>query len=436
MKRRILFLNPPGRKNYGRDYLLGSEQEAGLRLPPLDLVQLSGALPPEAEAVALDAMAEGLSPEQAWDRAERARPTHVVFLTSAASYAEDTAFLRRLKALCPRARFIGMGDVYRDIRALAFSLHEFLDSMILDFTAAAPNSWLEDGGAGDENVLRRDGRGGAERHHDGEWEPSLPRWELFALDRYRWPLGAAGPAASLLTEFGCPYLCSYCPSGTLGYKWRPASSVLAEARKLKSLGARSVFIRDQTFGLHRRRTLELLEGLDRLGLGFSWVCTTRVDLADAEFLERFHGVGGSAVAFGIDSGDDEVLRAYKKNTTRAQAARAVEAAHRAGLKAWGIFLIGLSMDTRESVERTLRLAAELPLDHVSLRVEAQRYAADYRREMLVRGLVPPEAMPPDVPTSVSVWQGRLGLSNEDAFRYHRQALQDLRKGVPARPASR
>ena len=131
--------------------------------------------------------------------------------------------------------------------------------------------------------------------------------------------------------------------------------------------------------------------------------------------------GAGAVGFGIDSGDDEVLRASKKTTTAAQARSAVAAARKAGLKVWGSFVLGLPVDTRETVEKSLAFARSLKLDRVDYRVDSARKSVSYRRELLVKGLVPPESMPPDTPTSTSVWQGRLGISNADVAQYHEEA---------------
>lgn len=422
MKPRVLLLNLPGRKNYARDNFLGGELEPGLRLPPQDLVALSGTLSPHAELSVVDALAEGLSVPATLARVKRLDPRHIVFVVSGASYEEDSVFLPRLRAQHPRARFIGLGDVYREVKGLAFPLHPFLDAILLDSTTDDVLAAIRPGAGPRDNVLLRDGDAakGVERHHYGEWSLPAPRWDLFPLALYRWPF-SRGKCATLATDFGCPYSCTYCPASTLAHKTRGVESVVAEAKVLWGLGVRSVYFRDQTFGAHRGRTTRLLSRLLEEGLRFSWVCTTRVDLAEEGLLQEMKAAGCVGVSFGMDSGEDDLLRAYKKNTTRAQAALAVAAARRCGLKAWGTFVLGLSMDTPPTVERTLAFAKGLGLDHCSITVEAHRFSAGYRRQMLSSGLVPPEAMPPDTPNRISVWQGRLGISNSDVFAEHARA---------------
>lgn len=422
MSRKILLLNPPGPAGLARDAFLGGRLEADFVAPPIDLACLSASLPNEELSV-LDAPAEGLDAKAALARVAKLAPDAVVALSSGASFAEDGAFLAELRRALPGARVAGLGDVYRDLKEPAFELHPALDAILLDYWSGSAARWLAGEKGPLPNVIVRGQARGPERRPFGTWKLGAPRWELFPLEKYRWPFAASARRASILTEYGCPFLCGYCPDAALGSARRPLEEVLAEWRGLAKLGVGDVLVRDATFGSDRPRTLELLRALRREKAKLSWTASTRVDLAEPELLEAMREAGCVGVGFGVDSGDDEVLRAYKKTTTRGQAEAAVKAARAAGLKVWGQFVVGFAMDTRESAEATLELARSLELDWVTVRAEVQRYAADYRREMLVRGLVPPEAMPPDTPTSISVWHGRLGLSNQDAFSYVERAAR-------------
>lgn len=421
--RRLLLLNPPGGKPYARDYGLGDSGEEGVLLPPLELAQLSGEL--SGDICLLDALAEGLDVGEALRRAAQAAADAVIFMTSGASYLEDMPFLAALRERLPRARFIGIGDIYKDVRELAFGLQPFLDAAVLDFSGGQLAAYLGGAKPGPlPGLIYRDGEAlvsAPRRRPLGPWKVRPPRWELFPLDKYTLPF-IPGPAASLLTDLGCPFLCSYCPHGGGGYRARPVEDVLADAAALRRAGAAAVIIRDQSFACDRPRTMRLLEGLAAMGPGFSWLASTRADLVDAELLRAMKKAGCAAVQFGLDSLDDEVLRSSKKNTTAARSEEAVRLARAAGLKTWVTILLGLSFDTRQSLEGTLRRARDLKADRISYRLDMNRGSVDYRRELLVRGLVPPESMPPDTPTTTSVWQGRLGLSNADVHEYRRKAL--------------
>jgi hypothetical protein len=201
-RRRVVLLNPPAERRVSRDYFLGVESPPGWSLPPLDLASLSGALEGLDVAV-VDAPAEGFDARAAHAAVVEARPDDVIFLTAGATFTRDTAFLSGLDAALPRARFAGLGDVYADVRSLAFGLQPFLDAVLLDFAGPHAADWVRGELEGASNVIVRgpDGRPRAlpARGARGVWRPRPARWELFPLARYAFP-GSRGPCGSLLTE--------------------------------------------------------------------------------------------------------------------------------------------------------------------------------------------------------------------------------------------
>lgn len=435
-RRRVLLLNPPGSKPYARDLFLSGEFDPELRLPPEELALASGVLARAGftELFVVDAVAEKLSPQACLARSREIAPDAIVFMTSAASYAEDAALAARLKSLPGAPTMVGIGDVYRDMQDLAFGIHAHLDAMLLDPASDALARVLEDPSRPVDGALARVGGaiiGGRRAAPRGRWLRALPRWDLFPLGRYQAPFLGGGPLATIAGEYGCAYLCSYCPMSSVGHRVGEVDDFVVEARALAKLGVRKLFVRDQSFGLDRARTLRLLAAWKSEGLGQSWIASTRADLCDEPLLRAMKDAGCVAVQIGVDSGDDEVLRVLKKNTTLAQARAAAAAARAAGLSSWGLFVLGLGVDTADSADRTLKAARELPFDRVTVSVDAQRHGTGFRKELLIKGLVPPEAMPPEVPTSASVWQGRLGISNADVFeRYQRQRAREPRAGAP------
>ena len=76
--------------------------------------------------------------------------------------------------------------------------------------------------------------------------------------------------------------------------------------------------------------------------------------------------GCTRVYFGIESGNDDVLRLMNKRTTATEARDAVEAAHRAGLEVGAFFILFYPGETDDTVLETLRFAGSLPLDYLGL----------------------------------------------------------------------
>jgi radical SAM superfamily enzyme YgiQ (UPF0313 family) len=67
------------------------------------------------------------------------------------------------------------------------------------------------------------------------------------------------------------------------------------------------------------------------------------------------------MAIGIESGNDQILRNIKKQTTTALVRDIVERIHRAGIQVWGYFVIGFPGETKETIEETIDFATSLPL---------------------------------------------------------------------------
>jgi len=70
------------------------------------------------------------------------------------------------------------------------------------------------------------------------------------------------------------------------------------------------------------------------------------------------------VAFGFESGNDEVLKSFGKGgrATIKQARKAVQIARKTGIETFGFFMVGLSADTEKSMNDTIEFARTLPLD--------------------------------------------------------------------------
>ncbi|HEX9089924.1 MAG TPA: radical SAM protein, partial [Anaerolineales bacterium] len=99
---------------------------------------------------------------------------------------------------------------------------------------------------------------------------------------------------------------------------------------------------------------------------FFWECLARVDsLDDATYTEMVHA-GCRRVYFGIESGDDGILKLMNKKITASQARHAVLAAHQAGLQVGAFFILFYPGETNSTVLNTLRFATSLPVDYLGL----------------------------------------------------------------------
>ena len=89
----------------------------------------------------------------------------------------------------------------------------------------------------------------------------------------------------------------------------------------------------------------------------------KVNHGDAELFRLMKAAGCKRVGFGVESGDEHILRdVIKKAQSIEQVRNAFRWAKDAGLQTMGFFIYGMPYETAETMERTTRLALELDPD--------------------------------------------------------------------------
>jgi anaerobic magnesium-protoporphyrin IX monomethyl ester cyclase len=171
----------------------------------------------------------------------------------------------------------------------------------------------------------------------------------------------------LMSTRGCPFRCEFCHKPVFGdlFRARPGDSVIAEMQEIAELGYDHVWMSDDLFTLNYRRTMELCGEIEAAGLPLTWECLSRVTQVDYDLFSQMKRAGCKRIFFGIESGDEGVLKQMQKGIKPEQAREAVEACARAGIKAAGFFMVGYLGETPESLMKTIRFSSHLPLDYVS-----------------------------------------------------------------------
>jgi radical SAM superfamily enzyme YgiQ (UPF0313 family) len=83
-------------------------------------------------------------------------------------------------------------------------------------------------------------------------------------------------------------------------------------------------------------------------------------------LARMARAGCIRVNYGVESGDEGILKSIKRNIPLIKIKEAVRWSKEAGITVFGFFMIGLPGDDRHSIEKTLNLILELDLDFMQL----------------------------------------------------------------------
>jgi radical SAM superfamily enzyme YgiQ (UPF0313 family) len=139
---------------------------------------------------------------------------------------------------------------------------------------------------------------------------------------------------------------------------------------LKKLGLNNVHMYADLFTVNREQVVGLCELMIKEKIDLRWTCNSRVDYVDEEALALMGQAGNWLISWGIESGNKEILRHAHKGAYPEKAEQALTWAHKAGIKNWGYFIIGLPGETEETIRETIDFSKKLPLDIALFHVAA------------------------------------------------------------------
>lgn len=385
----VLLLNPPGRRVYLRDYFCSKVSQADYINHPIDLVYLSAFLNQDFRLALIDAIVDRLGDARCLSRIEELAPDIVVGLIGSVSYQEDVRFYRHLSRRTA-ARIVLIGDVLLERREQRLQELPFIDAFLHDFSTEDLPRYLKGNRTGLANLIYR--YNGAmvatplDRKRGQRFELPLPRHDLFVRRNYRYPFVRRRRFATVMTEVGCPYRCTFCIMATLGWRIRPVQNVLAELEYLDSLGVRELLLLDQTFGIQKDRARELLKSMARLDPGFGWVCFSRPDVLDDELLGWMKAAGCHTIILGVESGNEQILESVKKDYGKEDVRRGFRLCARHGLRTVATLILGLPEETHETFAETMAFLRELDPDFASFNVAVPRLGTPFRATAMDLGL--------------------------------------------------
>lgn len=229
------------------------------------------------------------------------------------------------------------------------------ESRIVDLTNVKGLTWRKDG-----RIMMNDPRPFIPDLN----ELPMPLYEKLPLDSYRMPL-MKGPFTFLVTARGCTAGCKYCIKH-VSYQWSvrllTPERIMRELWHLNTLGIHNIHMYADLFTVNREQVVELCRRIIDEGLKIRWTCNSRVDYVDEEMLQLMGKAGCWMISWGIESGNEAILKRAAKGADPKKARQALTWARKAGIKNWGYFIIGLPGETEETIRQTIDFAKALPLE--------------------------------------------------------------------------
>lgn len=192
----------------------------------------------------------------------------------------------------------------------------------------------------------------------------IPLHNKLPWRKYKEPI-IGGPYTFVLTSRGCPAGCRYCIKHVTyqaSVRHRSPEHVLQELYMLKEMGMHHIHFEADLFTVKKEFVYDLCNAIIKDGIKIRWSCNSRVDFVDAEQLKLMKRAGCFMIAWGLESGSEAVLKRARKGTTVTRIQEAIRASHAAGIMNWGYFIIGLPGETVETIQETIALSKQIPVD--------------------------------------------------------------------------
>lgn len=376
---KTLFLSPPSFDGF--DGGAGSRYQAKREITsfwyPTWLAQ-PAALVPNSKLI--DAPPHDMNVEQVLNIAKEY--DLAILHTSTPSLANDVECARQLKAQKPGLK---VGLIGAHVAVLADKT--LRDNPIIDFACrhefdhtckelAEEKPWAEITG-----LSYRDSAGQIQHNPDRalieDWDamPSvLPTYHR-DLDITKYYIGyLLHPYISFYTGRGCPAKCTFClwPQTIGGHKYRSKSpeAVGREMEMAKSLfgdTVREYMFDDDTFTIDKQRAIEVSKHMKRLNL--TWSCNARAHV-DYDTLKQLRDNGLRLLLVGFESGNQDILNRIRKGIKLDMAREFMANCKKLGIKVHGTFIIGLPIETPETVRETIDFAKELDPHTIQVSIAA------------------------------------------------------------------
>ena len=196
----------------------------------------------------------------------------------------------------------------------------------------------------------------------------FPALDLFPLSKYsRTPSSYKRiPVRSVITTRGCPYSCIFCDRGAFGHSVRKRSieNIMEEVDQLvKKYGTKEIRFWDDVFTMDENRVLNLCLKLEKYDL--TWSCNGRVNMITERMLKAMKKAGCWEVDFGIESGNDSILKSIHKQFTVRQANEAISLVKKYGMEVRAFFILGFPGETQSTVEDTINFSLNPKIDYAT-----------------------------------------------------------------------
>jgi magnesium-protoporphyrin IX monomethyl ester (oxidative) cyclase len=197
---------------------------------------------------------------------------------------------------------------------------------------------------------------------------------------------------SIITSRGCPFDCKFCSIHCLwGYNWRPHSPerVINEIKHLiDTYGVEEIAFDDDNMILDRKRFIKICKGITPFGIKWCTPNGIRADVLDFELLKIMKRSGCYSLNLAIEHSDLYILnKVMNKRLDLKRVIKTVNFCKKLDIHTVGYFVIGMPGETRETINKTIEFAKNLPLDDIIVTIATPYPGSKLYEECLKKGYI-------------------------------------------------
>jgi anaerobic magnesium-protoporphyrin IX monomethyl ester cyclase len=178
-------------------------------------------------------------------------------------------------------------------------------------------------------------------------------------------------AGVIFTSRGCPQQCTFCSRPVFGRRWRGHSPdyVLKEIEQLMNeYGVSTLSVLDDNFTVDLDRAERILDGIiaKKWKLSIYFWNGMRADHVTKPLLTKLKKAGCTAINFGVEAVDPDVMERINKGVSLEQIEQAIKLTREVGIRANAFLMLGNQGDTAKTADKIIEFVQKVHVDGVHL----------------------------------------------------------------------
>ena len=198
---------------------------------------------------------------------------------------------------------------------------------------------------------------------------AFPREDKPDISIYGDGINTYKPAITLHSTRGCPYKCDFCLWVQVMYdnkkyrRFEPKRIVDEMEYVINEFGAKEIYFDEDNFCVNKKHVTALCQEIIDRNLKIKWSCMGDAMSCDKEMIEIMAKAGCIYMKFGVESGNKEILKNIGKPLDPEKAVKVSEWCWQNGIMTHATFMFGLTGETVETMNDTLKLANRIKFDY-------------------------------------------------------------------------